>query len=882
MRRRQVEVCVAGVLASWLVQACTDGGGRQGPRGEIRAEPAAVDFGRVGVGGRRRIGVALVNASPDAAIVVSRIGFESGSSGAFSYEAELPGPGSTLEIPAGGSAAIGLSFAPSEAGAAGATLVVTNDSANQPALRVAASGEGVLCPTGRPPTDEFMIDASVVLGPAARGQGHPAVAFDGTNYFVAWEDGRAGDSTDIYGTRVGPDGTVLDPGGLRLSSSPASDQKPSVAFDGTNFLVVWGLIDGGAGGSGMDVQGARVSPDGRLLDPEPIAVSTAPDDQLIPSVDCDGTNCLAVWLDNRDLACDIYGARIDPSGTVLDPSGIPISSAPECQKFPAVRFGAGAYLVAWQDERSGAPAIYAARVDPAGRVLDTEGIPISASAAGQTFAAVAFDGTNWFVAWEDPVEGQLDIHGVRVDPSGLPLDAEPIPIAAAPADQLEPTVDFDGAHYLVIWTDSRNGGYDIYGARVDPSGIVLDPDGLPLVTPENSQTSPAVAFNGTSHLAAYSDTGTSWTNVRATRVGTDGSALDAAGTLVSVAANSQYHPAVASGRSGYFVAWSTDDESDSKDIYGVLVEPRATEPAAEPIPIAVEEGDQDFPSVCSDGDGYLVVWIASEGDGRSIYGSVVGGDGRIAEPGRRLLEGGPVWDSPPGVVFGGTEYLVVWAAPEEEGSGVFGRFVAPSGEPAEGDRITISSGEGDAYQAGVAFDGTNYLVVWTWQRSPFSPLYIVGRRLSRTGEVLNRVRLRISGEFSATQPAVTFGGGYYLVVWRAPGADSDIHGVRVAPDGEVLDAEGFFGISTAAGEQTTPATAFDGDNWLVTWEDGRARAGGARGTIQGYGSWVSPEGSFSESFAVSSVEGDAVAPALSADPCGDWLVVYSGWTSRDE
>src|SRR5262249_1638845 len=53
---------------------------------------------------------------------------------------------------------------------------------------------------------------NVAYGPAVDEQHDAAVAFDGTNYFVVWTDQRAPSITlqqDIYGARVAPDGTVL-------------------------------------------------------------------------------------------------------------------------------------------------------------------------------------------------------------------------------------------------------------------------------------------------------------------------------------------------------------------------------------------------------------------------------------------------------------------------------------------------------------------------------------------------------------------------------------------------------------------------------------------------------------------------------------------------
>lgn len=71
-----------------------------------------------------------------------------------------------------------------------------------------------------------------------------------------------------------------------------------------------------------------------------------------------------------------------------------------------------------------------------------------------------------------------DIYGARVGPSGELRDAAGIPIATALNHQNEPMVSWDGANFVVAWTDERrlgNGLGDIYGARVSPLGTVLAP-----------------------------------------------------------------------------------------------------------------------------------------------------------------------------------------------------------------------------------------------------------------------------------------------------------------------------------------------------------------------------------------------------------------------
>lgn len=69
----------------------------------------------------------------------------------------------------------------------------------------------------------------------------PCTYFAGDQYYVFWTDLRyyAADSEyAVFGTRVTQQGIVLDPDGKELyRNQPA--YETAVAFDGTNFLVVF-------------------------------------------------------------------------------------------------------------------------------------------------------------------------------------------------------------------------------------------------------------------------------------------------------------------------------------------------------------------------------------------------------------------------------------------------------------------------------------------------------------------------------------------------------------------------------------------------------------------------------------------------------------------
>ena len=50
-------------------------------------------------------------------------------------------------------------------------------------------------------------------------QGSPSVAADGTNWLVVWQDQRNGNENSIYGTRVTSTGTVVDNNSLAINTS---------------------------------------------------------------------------------------------------------------------------------------------------------------------------------------------------------------------------------------------------------------------------------------------------------------------------------------------------------------------------------------------------------------------------------------------------------------------------------------------------------------------------------------------------------------------------------------------------------------------------------------------------------------------------------------
>lgn len=344
----------------------------------------------------------------------------------------------------------------------------------------------------------------------------------------------------------------LDEKGFAFQSSPA------VSGDGTgNILVVW---EDNRYSTRADIFAARVSANGTVQDVPAIPVAVAPDFQSSPAAAWTGLGYLVVWADYRNSATtgyDIFGARVSAEGVVLDPGGIVISNQAQTQAYPAVACGDAGCLVVWEDFRDGSNShVYGARVTAAGAVLDPSGIPLAATVRRQAAPAVAWNGTSYLVVWADQrnwLSGLgFDIYGARVSTTGVVLDVDGIPIGVTSDDETAPALAWDGANNLVVWEFSCCGGdSDISGARVSATGVVLDPAGISVATGWSDQSAPFVAWNGMSHLVVWSDARGSPTefDVYGTRVGATGQLLDAE-LPIATSSSQEDAPVAASGGPG--------------------------------------------------------------------------------------------------------------------------------------------------------------------------------------------------------------------------------------------------------------------------------------------------------------------------------------------
>jgi len=321
---------------------------------------------------------------------------------------------------------------------------------------------------------------------------YDAVAFGAGEYLVAWNSGDPDmmDTALIFAARVTPDGTVLDTTPIRPATGSGMDIAPDVAFDGTNFLVVWC----GPADTTYAIFGARIAPNGSILDPGGVIISDETGFDVLPSVAFNGTDYVVTWMRYDDYA-DVYCALVSPAGSVVVPPTL-VSGATNGQESPVVACGPSSSLIVWMDSRINGSYydIYAARVSHDGEVLDPDGIPVTNSSYDEGMPEVVYDGSGYQLFWARMSTDSACYCGVKLDTAGRTVaqfrpfgqadfyNGPPRAASGAPGDVF--------AVYQ-SWTDEvggrQYGNYRVWG-KMGPFDGVAETQNAELRTPKSFQT----------------------------------------------------------------------------------------------------------------------------------------------------------------------------------------------------------------------------------------------------------------------------------------------------------------------------------------------------------------------------------------------------------
>jgi hypothetical protein len=364
---------------------------------------------------------------------------------------------------------------------------------------------------------------------------------------------------------------------------------PPVASNGNEYLIVLNREDG--------VKGVRLSAAGDIIGEVLLSVSrvetvavTADRGDFVALLSEDGGNIRTVVVRNGQIA----------SNRVVDRAPTPFGQY-DSSYFSVASAGNKHLIVTYEEvpplDSRGNP--FPATI---GRLFNSESasiervLPSGFSSAQQKYPAAASDGENLLVAWEefDQTKGMTSIMVNLIRPEEGAISPDALELFKFPSPQLSPAVAYDGANFLVVWSENGaivgqfvsrqremvgdriiiafggvsprvifNGSYylvawliqgGVAAARVTPAGIVLDPEPILIDQSGPSRFPPAMAWNGERFMFFWSEARNC---PRCSAQALSGAVYDPSTGVVTPFYRELYGPVIVSGSLNPTVACST-------------------------------------------------------------------------------------------------------------------------------------------------------------------------------------------------------------------------------------------------------------------------------------------------------------------------------------
>ncbi|HOW52507.1 MAG TPA: hypothetical protein PLV42_10750 [bacterium] len=730
--------------------------------------------------------------------------------------------------------------------------------------------------------EEFGLD-NPVYGITERDQHTPTIAFDGTNYLVVWSDGRGLLGSDIYGTFISAEGKIITNNGFMINARAEMQVTPSIIFDGVNYFVVW--IDyGNSPSKPGSIYGARISVTGKILDPEGIPINISEDNskhQIF--LGFDGTNYLVAWKEwvESKTGTYIFAKRISKNGEVIDSKEIAIGAVSYDASF-SISFDGSNYLIAWVSADSERIML--------GNILKSDGLLlfdkniVLDSSSSKRGTALFFDGEKHFLVWTEDVtcdetgEPCPKLYGSFVDKEGTVLNSEAILILDIDENIVSPQIVADGVNFFLVWGVAfYNGFYNYYATSIDQvsyeTGDVLE------IYNTNDQygggSKLSLAFNGESYMFTLPLYSRKWhdDDIYGKRMSRSGKILDEKEFLISNGSNEQKTPVVTFDGTRFFVAWEDVRHDDITRISAVWI--GEGEKATLPITVEINRNTFGFNllSTVYDGGYYILLWSIID----QTFNDTIVYASMIDKDGNIYY--------PDGTSLAGISYSTAdgFALGTNHNTCllVYEGYETINGIVFNGESLLKSENvgsfklsRGTPGSMRIASDGSNYFIVWPKYESEKSTYNIYGIRVAGNGKLINTKEITIATKKEPMgQPSIDYDGENYLVSWTDN--NNYINATLVSKEGKILKKAS--AIMSSKEKKMLSSTSFNGSSYLVTWLDARndPKPTDDQSYYDLYGAFISKNATFASSdFLITSDITTLSTPMVAATENKKSLVTY--------
>jgi hypothetical protein len=381
-----------------------------------------------------------------------------------------------LSLAPGAFTTFALRFAPDAVAVSEATIKITSDTGADPyAFTVNASG-----------VDENLQTTS---------DSDPSVVWTGAGYGMAWQKLLGGDNWEIYFARFDATGAKIG-SDVRVTSAANSSLCPSLVWTGTEYGLAW--HDGRDGNwevyfARLDDQGVKIGGD--------VRVTNATNSSQNPSLVWTGSEYGLAWHDGRDANWEVYFTRLDDQGVKIG-GDVRLTNATNSSQNPSLAWAGTGYGVAWHDGRDANWEIYFARVDADGNKVGDD-VRITDALQSSQSPSLAWNGSEYLVAWSDGRDANWEIYDARISAAGAKVGSD-VRITSKANSSQGPSLSWNGSGYGIAWYDGRDGNLEIYFNRLDGSGAKTGRD-IRTTQASGVSQSPSLAWNGGGYAIGWYD-----------------------------------------------------------------------------------------------------------------------------------------------------------------------------------------------------------------------------------------------------------------------------------------------------------------------------------------------------------------------------------------
>jgi hypothetical protein len=323
------------------------------------------------------------------------------------------------------------------------------------------------------------------------------VAAHGDTVDVVWYDNRDG-NYEIYYKRSSDGGATWGPD-ARLTNEPSGSYNPSIAVAGSDIHVVW------EDERNQDIEVYhKCSTDGGVTWGPDVQVSTMSGPQAVPSVAVVAGCVYVAFVDFSLLGnSEIYFCRSVDGGTTWD-SAVQISYAAGFSSAPSIAASGSNVHIAWEDSRLGwwNSEIFYRRSTNDGVNWSIEQQLTDDTTFSNT-PSIAVSGNNIHVAWQDMRDGNFEIYYKNSTDNGQTWITD-MRLTNNAGDSYYPSAAASGSNVHITWQDNRDGNDEIYYKVSNDYGMSWDPD-IRLTDDQSTSQNASIAVAGQKVHVVWTD-----------------------------------------------------------------------------------------------------------------------------------------------------------------------------------------------------------------------------------------------------------------------------------------------------------------------------------------------------------------------------------------